>query len=187
LLFISTNCSPPRPEARFIPGAANICVAYLIRPFRSSDAEKLSEITLAAIRTLGPDCYSSQQVEAWASKHEGSAMYRRRIAQGAAIIVAADTQDEPVGYALLEPDGHLDRLFNHPDHIRQGLAVQLLVHAEQHARANRVSHLYTEASELARPAFERAGYDLIERRDFVIEYAGRQVPIHNYAMEKTLD
>ena len=50
-----------------------------------------------------------------------------------------------------------------------------------------MSRLYTEASELARPAFERAGYVMQHPRDFTIEHDGREVAIHNYAMEKPLD
>lgn len=113
-------------------------------------------------------------------------MYRDRAANGAVIFVAADDADRPVAYALLEPDGHLDRLYNHPDHTRRGLAVQLLIEAETHARSVGMPRLHTEASELARPAFERAGYVVTQRRDFTIEHEGKPVPIHNYAMEKVL-
>ncbi len=113
-------------------------------------------------------------------------MYRERAAQGHAVFVAVDDTDCPVAYALLEPDGHLDRLYNHPDHTRRGLAAALLQAAEDHARGKGIERLYTEASELARPAFERAGYGVTHRRDFTIEGPNGAVPIHNYAMEKRL-
>ncbi len=108
------------------------------------------------------------------------------MAGGHAIFVASDESDAPVGYALLEPDGHLDHLYCHPQHTRQGLADELLAAAEMYAATLGLNRLYTEASELARGAFERAGYAVTHRRDFEIEHAGQQVPIHNYAMEKTL-
>lgn len=73
-------------------------------------------------------------------------------------------------------------LYCHPDHTRRGLADELLGHAEAYARSLGLSRLFTEASELARPAFERAGYKRQHRRDFEIE----GVPIHNYAMQKFL-
>lgn len=92
----------------------------------------------------------------------------------------------PVACALLEQDGHLDHLYCHPDHTRNGLADLLLDAAEEQALTWDCKRLYTEASELARPAFERAGYGVTQRRDFTIEHEGKLVPIHNYAMEKTL-
>ncbi|WP_284125341.1 GNAT family N-acetyltransferase [Parerythrobacter aestuarii] len=157
-------------------------MAYSIRLYRDLDAEALSKLALAAIRTIGVHGYSPEQVEAWAARHGGEDMYRERVSSGHVIFVAADAQDRPVAYALLEGDGHLDRLYNHPNHTRRGLALQLLMAAETHARAEGITRLYTEASELARPAFERAGYSVTRRRDFAID----GVPIHNYAMEKVL-
>jgi putative acetyltransferase len=95
---------------------------------------------------------------------------------------------EPVACALFQPGGHLDMLYCHPGHTRQGLADKLLaacearVRHEAHARREALARLFTEASELARLLFERAGYEALHRRDFAIE----GVSIHNYAMEKQL-
>jgi putative acetyltransferase len=161
-------------------------MAYSIRLYRESDAEQLSQIALAAITAIGSHAYAPEQVRAWAGRHGGAQMYRRRAAEGHIIFVAVDSDDVAVAYALLEPDGHLDRLYNHPDHTRRGLASQLLEQAETHARAKGITRLYTEASELARPAFERAGFSVQHRRDFEIENDGTAVAIHNYAMEKLL-
>ena len=160
-------------------------MAYAIRPFRKSDAEALAALTLAAIRSVGSQRYSDAQVAAWAARHPGPKRFLDRHAQGHSIFVAADADDQAVAYALLEPDGHLDMLYCHPDHTRRGLADELLAHSEQQARNAGLERLYTEASELARPAFERAGYEVVERRDFTIKHAGESVPIHNYAMEKS--
>ena len=159
---------------------------YSLRPYRDSDAESLSALAVASIRAVGARAYSPEQVEAWASRQSGASIYRERVAVGHVIFVALDGDDQPVAYALLEPDGHLDRLYCHPDHTSKGLAARLLAAAEDQARELGLERLYTEASELARPAFERAGYAVERRRDFTIAHQGREVPIHNYAMEKRL-
>lgn len=77
-------------------------------------------------------------------------------------------------------------LYCHQQHTRLGLADALLNMAEEAATAIGSLRIYTEASEPARPAFERAGYTMTHRRDFTIEHDGKDVPIHNYAMEKHL-
>ncbi|QUL38793.1 GNAT family N-acetyltransferase [Erythrobacter sp. JK5] len=165
-------------------------MAYAIRPFRADDAPALADLTLDAIRAVGSAKYTPEQVEAWAARHPGPDRFLERFRNGATIIVAADADDHAVAYTLLEPNGHLDMLYCHPEHTRRGLADQLLVQAEQAARAAGIERLYTEASELARPAFERAGYTALNRRDFAISHdrqdGTRSVPIHNYAMEKCL-
>ena len=162
-------------------------MAYSIRPYRDDDAEALAEIIHAAIEVIGPHGYSPRQIAAWSARHPGAEKFRERVAKGDLIFVAADVEDRAVAYALLETDGHLDHLYNHPDHTRRGLALEVLMAAEAHAQAIGLTRLYTEASELARPAFEKAGYSVTHRRDFTIEHYGEDVPIHNYAMEKALD
>ena len=157
-------------------------MAYTIRPYQDSDAEALADLCRAAIRAIGPGAYSEEQVEAWLARHPGAHLYRERVSNGASIFIAAGEDDQPVAYALLEPDGHLDHLYNHPDHSRKGLALNLLATASLYAKHHGMTRLYTEASDLARPSFEQAGYVATEKREFEID----GVPIHNWAMEKTI-
>lgn len=155
---------------------------YRIRPYENADAEALTEICLAAIQAIGATRYSPKQIEVWSGRHPGPSLYRGRVNRGATIFVAIDESDAPVAYALLERDGHLDRLYCRPDHTGCGLAERLLAAAEDKARSWDIPRLYTEASELAHKAFARAGYAITHRRDFEID----GVAIHNYAMEKLL-
>jgi putative acetyltransferase len=153
------------------------------RRYRDGDAPAIAALTLAAIRQTARAAYSEEQVAAWSARYSV-----QRLLDGAAkgdwIRVAVNAIDSPVAYCVLETDGHLDMLYCHPEHTGQGLARRLLAEADLAAGALRLTRLFTEASELARPVFERAGYRLLERRDFTIPHAGRAVAIHNYAMEK---
>ena len=158
----------------------------VIRPYRRDDAQALACLTLAAIRETGARAYSPEQVGAWSARHPDPERFRARAAKGDAILVAVDEADTPCAYALLEPDGHLDMLYCHPDHAGRGLATMLLEAVEAGARTAGLARLITEASELARPVFARAGWTLLHRRDFAIPFKGGKVAIHNYAMEKRL-
>lgn len=155
---------------------------YRIRQYAVGDAEALHSVTLAAISVVGLSAYSREQIDAWSARHGSAQRLADRAANGHAIFIAANADNIPVAFSLLEPDGHLDQLYCHPDHTRRGLADGVLRAAEDRALISGITRLYTEASELARPAFERAGYTLLHRRDFDID----GVAIHNYAMEKTL-
>lgn len=157
-----------------------------IRPFRPEDAEALAALTLAAIRETGVRAYSPAQVAAWAARYSVDRLLEGA-ARGDLILVAAGPDDAPLAYTVLEPDGHLEMLYCHPAHSGKGLASALLAAAEAAARAWGIGLLTTEASELARPVFARAGYALLHRRDFTILGEDGPVAIHNYAMEKRLD
>lgn len=159
---------------------------HAVRLFRDTDARALAGLTGAAIRAIGARAYSREQVAAWAARHPGPERFIASAAKGDTIILAVDGDDTPVAYTLFETDGHLDMLYCHPDHAGRGLAMTLLAETEKRAIAAGIDRLFTEASELARPVFERAGYVLLHRRDFSIAHEGRDVPIHNYAMERKL-
>lgn len=141
---------------------------------------------MAAIRVTGLRAYTPKQIAAWAARHPGPQRFVASAAKGDMILIAVDAADHPMAYALLEPDGHLDMLYCHPDHIGCGLAGRLLAEADRRAMAAGIACLFTEASELARPVFERAGYALLRRRDFTIPSPDGDIAIHNYAMEKRL-
>jgi putative acetyltransferase len=155
-----------------------------IRLFRDDDAGALTAVTVAAIRQTGLRAYSPAQVAAWAARHPGPQRFIASAAKGDTILIAVDGADHPLAYALLEADGHLDMLYCHPHHTGQGLAGKLLAKTDSHAKAAGIACLFTEASELARPVFVRAGYALLHRRDFTIPSADGDISIHNYAMEK---
>lgn len=164
---------------------------FSIRLFQPDDAPSLSAITQSSIRRLGLRYYSHEQVQAWASRRPSAKRFIERAEAGALILVATAGGVVPIAYALIEDDSegeaHLDMLYCHHQHTRRGIADALIGIAEQSVRANGSRRIYTEASELARSAFERAGYGLLRRRDFTLMHEGRAVPIHNYAMEKRLD
>lgn len=161
-------------------------MASRIRLFRKDDAGALAALVVRSIEQIGPHAYTPEQVAAWAARHEDARRFVERSRAGQTILIAVDEGDTPLAYAILESDGHLDHLYCDPAHTRRGLAGALLREAEAAARRSGIELLYTEASELARASFERAGYHVTHRRDFEISHEGKAIPIHNYAMEKRL-
>lgn len=156
-----------------------------IRPYRPQDAEAIAALTLAAIRETGLRAYSPVQVAAWSARYSVQRLLDGA-ARGDVILAAADEADRPLAYTVLEESGHLDMLYCRPDQTGRGFAAALLAAAEAAARMRGVTRLFAEASELARPVFARAGYVLLQRRDFTIDHPEGPVAIHNYAMEKAL-
>lgn len=154
----------------------------MIRDFVPDDGAAMRDLCRASIAGLGSRCYSPEQLRVWRDRVPSAETYAARADAGAAIFISIAEEGSLAGYALLEPDGHLDRLYCHPDHAGRGHATALLAHADRFAQPRGILRLFTEASEVARPVFERAGYMVTHRRDF--EVAG--VPIHNYAMERWL-
>lgn len=152
----------------------------LIRPWQPSDAAALSALYQASVRALGGRDYSPAQTEAWASLAPSAEALDGRMQDGRSRLVAVT--EEVAGFIDVETDGHIDLLYVAPAAAGLGVARALLETAEALAARSGVSRLYAEASETARPVFERLGYSVIGRREF--EVAG--VPIHNWAVEKAI-
>ncbi|OGS56186.1 MAG: hypothetical protein A3J40_09975 [Erythrobacter sp. RIFCSPHIGHO2_12_FULL_63_10] len=156
--------------------------SYTIRRFLPGDEAALARIMRSAIEQIGPRGYSQAQVDAWAASSDPAKRFLKRAGRGDVVVLALEPMGEPVAYSLIEPDGHVDHLYCDPAHAGRGIAGRLLDEVECVARELGQNRLFTEASELARPVFERAGYAQAERREFAID----GVAFHNYAMEKLL-
>ncbi len=150
--------------------------AFTLRPYRPADAATLSGLYARSVRALGAQHYLPEQVEAWASLAPGAAALDARMADGRTRLVASDPADTPLGFLDLEANGHIDLLYVDPRVARSGVGRALLEAAIGHGHPR----LHAEASETARPLFERAGFVVTARRDFKV--AG--VPIHNWAVER---
>ena len=154
--------------------------ALSIRPYQPSDAAALSALYEASVRVLGVRDYSPAQIEAWASRAPSADELDRRMADGRSRLVAVT--GDVAGFIDVEPDGHIDLLYVAAASAGQGVGRLLIETAEALAPLSGATRLYAEASETARPVFDKLGFSVIARRDF--EVAG--VPIHNWAVEKTL-
>jgi putative acetyltransferase len=153
-----------------------------VREFRPDDGERLGIIFYRSVREAGRRAYNREQVEAWAMAVPPASLYEKKARDGRALLVTVDDSDTPVAYGDLEPTGHIDHLFCHPDVIGTGAASRLYDRLETQARDWGIARLFVEASELARPLFAHKGFTLLRRNDFIM----RGVLMHHYWMEKLL-
>jgi putative acetyltransferase len=153
-----------------------------IRRYESGDAAAVADIFFRSVRVLGACHYSRCQVEAWAPSPPDSSVCHARCTDGRVTLVATDDFDLPPAYADLEAGGYIDHLYCAPEAAGTGAASAVCDALERMAREQGMSRIYTEASEGARRFLERRGFVTRQPRDCRL----RDVPIHNYSMEKTL-
>jgi putative acetyltransferase len=103
-----------------------MALTFVVRPYCPGDAMAMSILFRQTVRTVNLGDYSRQQVEAWASgEDEVRAERWAPLFGGRTTFVAEAENGEVVGFADAEPDGHLDHLFVHHRHQRQGVATAL--------------------------------------------------------------
>lgn len=149
-----------------------------IRPYRPTDLDAVIAIFLGAIRMIAARDYDAGQIEAWAQA-DRQRWAVRRLDRPTWIATIGKV---PAGFTDLEPDGHLDMMYVHPDRQGQGIASALLEAVERAARDQGLARIFTEASITARPFFERRGFRTLAEQQ--VETRGETLT--NFRMEKPL-
>jgi putative acetyltransferase len=132
------------------------------------------------IRRINSRDYSSTQIAAWASDDIDTIRWFGRFT--GRFVAVAEEADRPVGFAELEANGHIDRVYVSADHQRCGIGCQLLAAVVAEARRVGLARLFTEASITARPFFEAQGFTVLAAQVVTC----REVEFVNYRMERLL-
>lgn len=151
-----------------------------IRPYAVDDASGVTELFRSSVRQIASRDYTVSQIRAWAPDVIDQEQFGRRRETRSTWV--AESEGRIAGFSDLQPDGHVDMLYVHPDFQRRGVARALLRHIEETARTAGLRRLYTEASITARPVFEAMGFRAIAQQTVTI----RGETMVNYRMEKRL-
>jgi putative acetyltransferase len=85
-----------------------------LRPYRPDDAASLLALCRDTIRRVNSRDYSPEQIRAWASDDIDKASWGARF--NGRFAVVAEESAKAVGFADLEADGHIDRVFVSADY-----------------------------------------------------------------------
>lgn len=151
-----------------------------IRDYQPNDARALTDIFYNAVHATTAGHYSQQQINAWAPLPKDYALWQQRLNDKPPFVAIVDGQ--VVGFITLEADGHIDLTYVHQNYQRRGIASALYQHLEQQARQRGITKLYVEASELARPLFEKQGFRLVRRN----QVCRNNIQLVNWSMEKSI-
>src|SRR5438552_9407113 len=95
-----------------------------LRAYKPDDAPALLALFRDTIRRVNARDYAPDQIRAWASDDIDPAQWASRFARR--FVAVAEESGKPVGFAELEADGHIDRVYVSADHQRQGVGRSLL-------------------------------------------------------------
>src|SRR4029077_8546718 len=90
-----------------------------LRPFRPDDAPVLLALFRDTIRRVNCRDYSPVQIAAWASDDIDTVRWFGRFT--GRFVPVAEEAGRPVGFAELEPNGHIDRVYVSADQQRRGI------------------------------------------------------------------
>ena len=152
----------------------------IVRDYRRDDAEPVCRLFFGTVRSVNLGDYTGEQVRAWAPKVPEPANWHARMSGRHTFV--AEENEEILGFAELEENGHLDMLYVRRDAGGRGIGTRLCDAAERRAGSIGVRTVFTEASITAQPFFEGRGFVTLHRNDLVV----RGAALTNYSMEKAL-
>ena len=135
--------------------------AVALRPYVPADARRCAEIFRASIEELAAEDYDADQREAWASRADDEEAFGARLADALTLLAVID--GAIAGFASLKGGDEIDMLFVDPEFARQGVGRALVDALTRLAGARGAKRLTAEASDVARPLFERQGFTAQKR------------------------
>lgn len=150
----------------------------MIRIFQHGDHAAIAEIFSRAVHESASEVYSREQCLAWSDLAPNSEHWKRRCELKRPFVFIKDAVI--AGFLELDPDGHIDCAYVHPDHRRQGVVSALVKHAIETCFAFGIDRVHVEASLCARPMFEKIGFKTLSTN--LVNIQG--VELLNFKMER---
>lgn len=154
-----------------------------LRKFEPEDIEQITTLFYDTVHNVNATDYDENQRKAWApqdTNNERRERFLKSLQENIAYVV--DLDGKIIGFGDMSKTGYLDRLYTHKDYQRQGVAALIYLQLEQDARDLGLKEITSEVSITAKPAAERAGFEVVKAQD--VERNG--VTLRNYVMRKGL-
>ena len=135
-----------------------------LRPYVSADARRCADIFRSSIEELAADDYDANQREAWTSAADDEDAFAAWLAGALTLIAVID--GAAAGFASLKDGEVIDMLYVDPAFAGRGAGAALVDALTKLAGARGAKRLTAEASEGAKPLFERLGFTA-EKRNLV--------------------
>ncbi|MCB9240949.1 MAG: GNAT family N-acetyltransferase [Flavobacteriales bacterium] len=148
--------------------------SILYRSGNRSDLPEMISVFKRSILETVQTAYSPEQLSVWVAFADDEELWTERLRNQR--ILVAEEENTIIGFGTID-GSYIDFLYVLPEHQGRGIGTQLL-----QTLLNEAQHSFclftTDASEMAKTAFEHLGFRVTRRNDF--ERKG--VWIHNYRM-----
>ena len=151
-----------------------------IRRYRLGEEEAIWGVYYGSTRSVVAREYTREQVERWAPDERDPDEWKARVAETNPLVAVMD--NKIVGFAELEPNGHIGRFYCHPEFQRQGVGSALMREVLGEAERLGLERLIAEVSTTAVEFFLASGFEIDEETNNLV--CGR--PARQYRMSRLM-
>ncbi|HLV76345.1 MAG TPA: GNAT family N-acetyltransferase [Marinobacter sp.] len=152
-----------------------------IRKYQIQDLSPVVRLFTESVHELTAGAYDETQRYAWASRTPHLDVWRNRLDLLETLV--AEEDEQLAGFISYDKDGTIDLVFTAPNYARRGIASTLYHEAEKQLIALGIRELTTESSVVARPFFERHGFEVTDEQKVTV----RGAQFLRYNMRKILE
>ncbi|MFB2769371.1 GNAT family N-acetyltransferase [Pelatocladus sp. BLCC-F211] len=152
----------------------------IIRQFHHQDTQEIMQLFYDTVHNINIQDYTPEQVDAWAPQYMDYRRWNEHLHSKMSYV--AELDGKIIGFAQLEPDGHIDCFYCHKDFQGMGVGSKLLDTLQTQAEALGIKRLFAEVSITAKGFFEHKGFQVINQQ--TVERRG--VKLVNYRMNKDI-
>jgi len=143
-------------------------------------AIEIADLFHQCVHSIDTSVYSNEQQEAWAITPPDYQKWASRLLIKKPYLAIIDGR--VAGFIELDPDGHIDCMYTCVDFQRRGVAKALFDHILAIATNSGIKRLYVEASIIAKPLFEKFGFETLQENSI----ERNQQILTNFSMQKLL-
>lgn len=151
-----------------------------VRRYRPGEEDELWQLYYDTTHIIIGKVYTKEQVDRWAPHNKDMDEWKERLKKKNPFVVVEN--DTIIGFAELEPDGHIDYFYVHHNWQGMGVGSMLYNTIEEEAINKKTPHLYAEVSVPAKEFFLKQGFKILEEKNKIICGA----PAPNFIMKKKL-
>jgi putative acetyltransferase len=136
-----------------------------VRNYKQSDAASIVRLFYDTIHSINRRDYSAEQVNAWAPTIPDPTIWHHRMIARSTLV--AEQDGDLLGFAEMEPRGHLDMIYCRGDVVGSGVGRRLYQALEAKAIGIGLSYISADVSITAQPFFARCGFYVIQQNTVV--------------------
>lgn len=151
-----------------------------IRRYLNGDAKILDEIYYNTIHIINAKDYTKEQLNEWAPKYSEQDFneWQEKLEKIKPFVALID--DKIVGFAELEPKGHIECFYVHHEYQGFGIGSALMHSIDMEAKNKLLLKIDAEVSITAKSFFENKGFHVIKKHCDIIN----NVELIHFVMEK---
>jgi putative acetyltransferase len=117
-----------------------------------------SDLFHDSVHAISKSLYTTEQLEVWAPTPPSYLHWQERLLVKKPLV--AEIMGVIVGFIKPEVNGHIDCFYVHSDYQGKGVGSKLFQHCRNIEVKKGISKFNVEASKVAKPFFEKVGFDL---------------------------